>query len=1111
MRFSKDTKKQVHKVSPKRKWIISIAVLFGVLGMTLLVSMGSGFLPLLAADTNIKVSAKVQVTSLTSATEEDIIPGRGSDAENATEADVGDTIVLSVYNGTNSESNALIFYTTEASVSPGFTLVQDSGTITSLNAATGKVYANKFTVVTGSDRNYIGYKQNDNSKIWYSYNSKVKIWDCSATATNDAITVPESIRKQGSFRINVMPVLFEDTNYVARSIDTLSFGYLPRRYVGKVSVSYADAAIKENVEQTVDMAASFRVVPASSTLVQDVRYFYTLDGSIPQYRFNSSTKVMEAANDATKLLSLAGNSITVTPDIANFGESFTMRVTGVAVDENQNVVRVERSQTYLFKVNTEETLPAISAYPTSTDSAMAEVKKGDVIKLYVGQYTIDANTGKITCAEDQTKYTIYYTTDGSEPSVNTDGEPQGTTLQYSSASGIMVPAPTGNMFTIRAFATNGKWSYGPIANFSYTYPSAIHAPYANPVEGNVANNTVVNLKCSTEGASIYYTISTNGEEPKDPTTSDMLYSDENPIVIKSNTIIKAVAYYQDMYSSIATFRYGLMSTLAAPTASIASGSVVPPGTTLTLSAAEGTTIHYTTDGSSPLDPENSMVAIGNIVPLNGDIGTMITVKAYASKEDYSDSPLAMFVYTISNYSGGIYADIEDGSTVKNGDVVTLNTDVTDATIYYTTDGSNPTVASSQGSKVTISGEPGEKVVLKAIAVASGSTRTTATGTFSYTIMEKLKAPQSSVPDGAVFTTESQVVLTAEDGKIFYTTDGSDPTESSVLYTSPIEVTKDVTIRAVAMSEEKDISETASFSYTFADKVETPTVSEENGELEIGSEVIFSCKTKNVTMYYTTNGTDPDLKDKNNLTIYTGPIVVNKAMTIKLIATKENMQASDIVTARFTVREPVEVVVEEEKTTNYVQDTSGRLVSRRTFAGADSGPSHSDFVIRNINYGAVLSADSGVVADNAQLVLSIVQSSQTSVNLVKQLVDESYNIVQSYDVSLVVDGMEIEPEGEVELGLAIPSEYENAIIKVVQLQDDGTIQIYETRRSNGVAYANIQKTGVYAIIAPIDQSKESNLTVLRNIAIVSAFVLILAGGGLFIRNNRKKKKQKADEN
>ena len=243
MRFSKETKKQVHKVTPKRKWIIPVAVLIGVLGMTLLVSMGSGFLPLLAADANIKVAAKVQVTSLTSATEEDIIPGRGSDAESTTEADVGDTITLSVYNGTNTESNALIFYTTQASVSPGFTLVQDSGTIASLNAATGKAYAGKFTVVTGTDRNYIGYKQSDDSKKWYSYNSKVKIWDCSASAINDVITVPESIRKQGSFRINVMPVLYADTDYVARSIDTLSFGYLPRQYVGKVSVSYADAAV----------------------------------------------------------------------------------------------------------------------------------------------------------------------------------------------------------------------------------------------------------------------------------------------------------------------------------------------------------------------------------------------------------------------------------------------------------------------------------------------------------------------------------------------------------------------------------------------------------------------------------------------------------------------------------------------------------------------------------------------------------------------------------------------------------------------------------------------------------------------------------------------------
>ena len=312
------------------------------------------------------------------------------------------------------------------------------------------------------------------------------------------------------------------------------------------------------------------------------------------------------------------------------------------------------------------------------------------------------------------------------------------------------------------------------------------------------------------------------------------------------------------------------------------------------------------------------------------------------------------------------------------------------------------------------------------------------------------------------------------------------------------------LRAIAVSDDKDTSDIASFQYTFADKVATPSVSHENGELELGTSVIFSCKTKNVTMYYTTNGTDPDLKDKNNLSIYTEPIVVNKAMTIKLIAVKDNMQASDVVTARYTVREPVVVTAEEKGDSGYVQDTSGRLISRRTYAGTDEGPSHSDFIIRNINYGAVLSADGGVIDDNAKLVLSAVQSSQTSVNLVKQLVDESYNIVQSYDVSLEVDGIEVEPDGEAELGLTIPSEYENAIIKIVELQDDGTIHVYETRRSNGVAYANIKRMGMYAIIAPIDQVQTKNETVIRAVAIAAALLLVAGGGIVFIRGNRKKK-------
>lgn len=67
--------------------------------------------------------------------------------------------------------------------------------------------------------------------------------------------------------------------------------------------------------------------------------------------------------------------------------------------------------------------------------------------------------------------------------------------------------------------------------------------------------------------------------------------------------------------------------------------------------------------------------------------------------------------------------------VSEGTVVTLSTDTPGATIYYTTDGTTPTSASTQGTSVTISAN----TTVKAFAVKSGSIPS-AISTFEYTLL-----------------------------------------------------------------------------------------------------------------------------------------------------------------------------------------------------------------------------------------------------------------------------------------------------------------------------------------------------------------------------------------
>jgi predicted transglutaminase-like cysteine proteinase len=114
-----------------------------------------------------------------------------------------------------------------------------------------------------------------------------------------------------------------------------------------------------------------------------------------------------------------------------------------------------------------------------------------------------------------------------------------------------------------------------------------------------------------------------------------------------------------------------------------------------------------------------------------------------------------------------------------------------AKIYYTTDGSTPTVKSKQ---YTSAIKLTKTTTLQAIAVLGKSKSTVASSVYTVQVTK----PVFSVEAG-YYTKNQTITITGMDSKttIYYTTDGSTPTTKSKKYTSPIKVKKYTKIRARA--------------------------------------------------------------------------------------------------------------------------------------------------------------------------------------------------------------------------------------------------------------------------------------------------------------------------
>lgn len=178
-----------------------------------------------------------------------------------------------------------------------------------------------------------------------------------------------------------------------------------------------------------------------------------------------------------------------------------------------------------------------------------------------------------------------------------------------------------------------------------------------------------------------------------------------------------------------------------------------------------------------------------------------------------------------------------------GKTVSLTTATDGANIYYTVDGSTPTTASK---RYTESFSLEEDTTIKAIAVKSGMTDSKL---FSAKItVSTVSAPVSSHTSGQELPLGTIVTLRSETSgsMIYYTTDGSTPTTSSIRYKDAIHITRDlaseqygtqVIIQAFAVKDGYKNSEVITFTYEIPSAVsETTTASVGSSESKAGDKV-----------------------------------------------------------------------------------------------------------------------------------------------------------------------------------------------------------------------------------------------------------------------------------
>ncbi|MCM1334845.1 MAG: chitobiase/beta-hexosaminidase C-terminal domain-containing protein [Bacteroides sp.] len=308
----------------------------------------------------------------------------------------------------------------------------------------------------------------------------------------------------------------------------------------------------------------------------------------------------------------------------------------------------------------------------------------------------------------------------------------------------------------------------------------------------------IKLSTKTSGATIYYTL-----DGSTPTTSSYRYT--GLITITKNTKIKAIAVKSGSSSAVMSKTVRIKTLL---------GDVTGDGN---VNETDYTRLQNWINGSTSYGCKDNADVSGN-----GKINStdLIYLRQYLDG-DIDDFPAAggsSSSSTSTTTSSSIKQPTMTVYKSYGGKKIKLETETSGATIYYTTNGNNPTTSSTKYTGTFIL-ENGATV--KAVAYKGGKYSTVKSRTVD---VGQCDLPVSNMDDSKEYTDSVKITLTCPtaDSRIYYTTDGSDPVRYGKLYSSPIELTANTTLKIFA--EAKGCANSAVRTYNYKVKSTNFTIS-----------------------------------------------------------------------------------------------------------------------------------------------------------------------------------------------------------------------------------------------------------------------------------------------